>query len=443
MAAPAEPLLPVDPDPPPRPKRSIVLAAVGAAAAAIVAAGLLATRGGGPPPAEGPAPLAGDRGSARAPKKEPGAAGAPGDAAEERRAKELYDAAEAFERADPGEYERRAAHWRAVITTFPTSIWARKADQNYRATTTALEAFLDREFESTRKDAQALAAAGHYQDAIETIQSFKSAQTRDLLKRRAEVEIGVMENASRLAFNEAATKAKELAAQRDYAAARALFESLAGGAIPEVAARCRTVIDQLRNALAAQALHAESRRKEEARRAFRESAGPKLRSLVRSRQYDDALKELALPSSAALKDDIARERAAVADASSFWEAFLKTLRSRVGQDASLLLADGRRLAGRIAKIQPDRIVIEAAEGSVEAPLDSLHADVLVGWTIGRALAAEDPMTYLKAAFFFFCEGRDDLAKLYLATAKELNAPTEAAEKVFREGILRSATPLRK
>ena len=56
-----------------------------------------------------------------------------------------------------------------MVTSFPTSTWARKADEKHRSTSAALQAFLDREFESTRKDAQALAAAGHYVDALETM----------------------------------------------------------------------------------------------------------------------------------------------------------------------------------------------------------------------------------------------------------------------------------
>jgi hypothetical protein len=366
---------------------------------------------------------------------------------EGRRAKELYDAAEAFERAQPGDYEQRAARWREVVTKFPTTNWAQKADERQRAAVASLQAFLDREFESTRKDAQALAAAGHFVDAIDTIRNFRSAQTRDLLKRRADLEIGVLENSSRLAFNEAAAKAKELAARQAFGAAGALFEALAESAIPEVAAQCRIAIDQLKKAGAAQARDAEVHKGDEARKAFREGTAPKLLGFVRARQYEEALKELsaaaALATDGNVKDDLAAERASIADASSFWEGFLKALRSRSGQDATILLADGRRWTGKISRIQGDRIVMDVGDATVEAPLDKLHADLLVGWTLGRTLPAEDPVTYVKAALFFFCEGRDDLAKLYLATARELNGPAEEAEKVFRGGFLRSAMPLKK
>jgi hypothetical protein len=89
------------------------------------------------------------------------------------------------------------------------------------------------------------------------------------------------------------------------------------------------------------------------------------------------------------------------------------------------------------------VSIETADAPAETALDRLHADLLVGWTIGKTLPAEDALTYVKAALFFFCDGRDDLARLYLATARELNGPVAPAEKVFREGYLRAASAVRK
>ena len=444
MKTPTEPLLPVEPDAPSRLKLWVLLGAAGAALAATAVVVLLIRGGGAPPPAEAPAPAAGERPAARViANGRPTAAPESADAAEERRAKELYDAAEAFERAEPGDHERRAARWREIVTAHPTSPWGRRADEKHRAATAALQAFLDREFESTRRDAQALAAAGHFVDAIEAIQTFRTAQTREILKRRADVEIGALENACRLAFNEAAAKARELAVRRDYPAARALFEGLAPSAIPEVATRCREAVDQLAKAAAAQARLTDARQEEAARRAFREEIGPKLLALVRARQYDEALKELGSATSPALKEEVAAERAAIADASSYWESFLKALRGRAGQEATLLLSDGRRASGKIARVLPDRVAIDGPDGAVEVSLDKLHADLLVGWTIGRTLPAEDPVTYVKAGLFFFCEGRDELAKLYLATAKELHGPADAPEKVFRGGLLRAAAAIKK
>jgi len=444
MSTPSEPLLPVEPDRPSRLKLWLLLAGGGVAAAALIA-GLLLGRRTDPASAEPAGPASAERGSARPATKREAAAEKTHESGEERQAKELFDVAEAFERAEPGEYEQRAARWREVVTKFPTSSWGRKADERHRAALASLQAFLDREFESTRKDAQALAAAGHFVDAIDTISAFKTAQTRDLLRRRADLEIGVLENSSRVAFNQGVAKAKELTTRQNYGAAVALFESMAEGAIPEVARQCRLALDQLRKATEAQARDAETRKGDDVRKAFRDGTAAKLLGLVRTRQYDEALKELsgAAAANADLKEDLAAERASIADASSFWEGFLKALRARTGQEATILLADGKRWTGRISKIQADRVVMDVGDGTIETPLDRIHADLLVGWTLGRTLPAEDPVSYIKAALFFFCEGRDDLAKLYLATARELNGPVDAAEKVFREGFLRAATPLRK
>jgi hypothetical protein len=441
MSDPSEPLLPVGSE---GPSRRTPFVAIVLGAAFLIAIGfalLVVFRNSPPPPEVAPPTLPG----ATAPTPDKPKAGRSKtyeparDTGEERKAKELYDRAEAFERAEPGEYEKRIAHWREVVTTYPSSAWARKADERFRAASVSFQALLDREFDSTRKDAQSLAAAGHYLDAIETIQNYKSTQTREALKRRADLEIGAIQSASRLAFNETSARAKELTAKGDYPGASALFDALGRSAIPEVATKCRTAMDQLTTAAAAHARHAETRKGEEARRAFRQEVAPRLLGFVRARQYEDALRELsaaaAVPANAPLKEEIAAERASVADASSFWEAFLKTAKAKVGQEAVLMLSDGKRVIGKISRIQADRIVLEAGD---EAPLEKLHADLLVGWTLGRSLPAEEAVSYVKAAMFFFCEGRDDLARLYLATARELNGRSDEAEKVFREGFLRAA-----
>lgn len=443
MSHPSEPLLPVEPERPSRLKLWLGLGGVGLLAL-IVVAWLL--RDG--TPADKSAPTTDER-PGRAAKKE----GAPAVAepkrldGDERQAKELYEKAESFERAQPGEYEGRISRWREVVTTYPTTMWARKADDQHRAVVAAYQIFLDREFDSTRKNAQALSAAGHYLDAIEALRSYKAAQAREVLKRRADLEIEAIENASRAAFNETAIKAKDLASKGDYAAATALFEAVTRTAIPEVAARCAVALTQIQAASAAQARHLEVRKGEEVRRSVREETAPRVLAQLRARQYDEALKDLgaaaaALPAGS-VKEEIAAERASVADASSFWEAFLKTLKARTGQEVGVLMGDGRRLTGKVARIQPDRFVLESADGGTDVPFDKLHADLLVGWTIGKSLPAEDPVTYVKAALFFFCDGRDDLAKLYLATARELNGSVDAAEKVFREGYLRAAMFLKK
>src|SRR5207248_7954965 len=140
--------LPVEPDPPSRRKRWLGLAGASALAAAILVF-IQAGRGSKPPAPEIAGSAPGDLGIPRPSKKEPGgvAGGESRDSAEERQAMELYQAAEKYERSDPAEYEQRAARWREVVARFPTTTWARKADEKHKATTASLQSFLDREFE--------------------------------------------------------------------------------------------------------------------------------------------------------------------------------------------------------------------------------------------------------------------------------------------------------
>jgi len=157
MGTPDEPLLPVDPAPPSRRGLRIAIGAGVGAAALGLAAVLLLRRGEPPSAAEAPAAAADP--AARAAKPESGRRPADAPRAEdpeERRARERYEAAEAFERAQPGEFEKRMARWREVVSQHPASPWGKKADDRYRAAAAALQTLLDREFEGVRRDAQTL-----------------------------------------------------------------------------------------------------------------------------------------------------------------------------------------------------------------------------------------------------------------------------------------------
>src|SRR5436190_24377323 len=116
MGSPAEPLLPVEPDPPS--KRKLWLA-LGAGILVVAAAGaFVALRR----PAPEESPVAADPGAARPAKPEPGrkTADVPrSDDPDEREARELYEGADAFERSQPGDYEKRMARWREVVTKHP------------------------------------------------------------------------------------------------------------------------------------------------------------------------------------------------------------------------------------------------------------------------------------------------------------------------------------
>ncbi len=255
------------------------------------------------------------------------------------------------------------------------------------------------------------------------------------------------ENASRTAFNNAAIRAKQLAAKRDYAGASALFEEVRKSAGPEVAQSCTSALVQLKAAAADHEAYEQERRTEAAWKAVRTELVPKLAAFVRARAYPEALAELegAAKNEAwgPLADVFADERAAVAEAAAYWEAFQKSLQSRLGQMVSIQQLDKKRHGGKLAHLHDDRLQLDTPEGLMDIPFSTLHADILVGWTLGKTLPANEGASYVKAALFFFCEGREDLARRYLATAHELKGRADGAERIFREGLLRQAAPVKK
>jgi hypothetical protein len=325
------------------------------------------------------------------------------------------------------------AAWREVFAAHPGTAAARLAEERYRAAGEALQRLRDREFESVRKAARARAAAGHFVDAIEAVR----AEAKD--PRLAEVEIAALENQSRAAFNDAVREARKLAREGKAAEAALLFEAPAKGGIPEVAERSRAAIADLRKLAEEGRRAADGRRAEGAHREFREKGAPGILASVRARAYPAALRDLD-PAAAdpAIRDAVAEEREAVSRAAEFWEGFLKAARARTGQEVSILLRDATRLSGRLVAVRDDRIDLEAPPGISGVPFEKIHADQVVAWTIGKTLPAAEASTPLKAALFFFCEGNDDAARLYLATALERGAAIEAAERVIREGFLRAA-----
>lgn len=256
------------------------------------------------------------------------------------------------------------------------------------------------------------------------------------------------ENASRTAFNNAAIRAKQLAAKRDYTGAAALFEELRKNAGPEVAQSCTSALAQLKAAAADHKAFEQERLTEGAWKTVRTELVPKLAALVRARAYVGAMKELEAAARneawAPLHDTFADESAAVGEAFGYWTAFKNALIERRGQVVSILQLDKKRHTGKLAHIHEDWFQIETPEGLTDIPLATLHADILVGWTLGKTLPANEGASYVKAALFFFCEGREDLARRYLATAHELKGHADGAERIFREGLLRqAAAPVKK
>ncbi len=447
MGAPAEPLLP--PEEPRRFPLKLWLLLGGAAVAlggAVTIALLLPSSAPPPQEAEAGPSNSKERASTTAlpggPRKE-AAVRAQQNEAEEKAAQELYSSAEAFERATPGEPEKVMPRYLEVYQKHPTTRWGKKAEQKVRAIDQAFQASLEREFQVVKKDSQALAGAGHFSDAIEAVADYLKEQTRDALRQRAGREIASLENASREAFNRLAQQASGMAKRGGYAEAAELFVKLKEGAIPEVAVRCDAAIAELREAAKAFDASATSKQNEEAHKAFREGPATQVLALLRARRYDEGLKEF--DAAPAGLPELAAERGAIVQAAAFWEAFLKTLRSKINADVTIALAGPKepRVTGKLVRLGPDRAAIDTGDATAEALFEKVHVDQVVAWTIGKSLSAEDAATYVKAAFFFFCDGHDDLARLYLATAKEMGADITEPERVFREGLLRAASRVKK
>lgn len=444
MGAPAEPLLP--PEEPRRFPLKLWLL-VGGAAVALGGVVTIALRlPSSPPPEEAAAAPSPERAPAAAPSggaRKEAADRARQKESEEKAAQQLYASAEAFERATPGDPEKVMPRYLEVYQKHPTTGWGKKAEQRVRAIDQAFQASLEREFQGVKKDSQALAGAGHFTDAIETVADYLKEQTRDALRQRAGREIAALENASREAFNRLAQQASGTAKRGGYAEAAELFVKLKEGAIPEVAARCDAAIAELREAAKAFDASASSKQNEEAHKAFREGPATQVLALLRARRYDEGLKEF--DAAPAGLPDLAAERGAIVQAAAFWEAFLKTLRSKVNADVTIALAGPKelRVSGKLVRLGADRAALDTGDATAEALFEKVHVDQIVAWTIGRSLPAEDAATYVKAALFFFCDGHDDLARLYLATAKEMGADITEPERVFREGLLRAASRVKK
>ncbi len=348
---------------------------------------------------------------------------------EEKEARALFDAAEALERSQPDRPDLAMARYREVRVRHPQTSWAAKAEKRTVELEERLAKRVEAEFDGVRREARALADGGNFRGAIDALGRIP----KEILKPRADAEIAAVENEARKKFNATVKQAQELARKGSHEQASALFVSLEPFVPDDVRESGKSEIAAIQESrpsytearAAADVLAAEEQ-------AF--AAAPGLLDACRRRRYDEALRALdALPASSVRSD----EREAVAAAAAFWDAFVKALRGRVGQDVSLMLADGKRAAGRLAKVADDRCTV----GTAEVAFDRLHDDQVAVLALGGLPAA--PASYAAAAMHFSCQGRRDLSRVYLATAKEMGATVDALERAWRGGILRSAAAPKK
>ena len=361
---------------------------------------------------------------------------------EEESARKLYQAAVAHERANPDAADKNESLFRAVTLKHPGTTWASKAEAKVLSVGEAAPADRKDKLEEALKEARKLAAAGRPAKALEALKNLASGGARGMVRHRAKLEIAAIRNDLHVALNKAVAGAKPLAAAGEYDKAAALFAAVKTRTIPDVAARCDVAIAQLQAAAKEHAKHRQSRETIQAWEAVVATEAPKALKALRERRYGDGLailqKAAANPAYAPVKQALDDETAAVEEAGQFWKAFEKALKKQVDKEASFLLLDGKRVSGKLARVETARAFFRTAEGFAIVKKSEFHPDVLVSMTIGRALPSESPQTSMRAALFFTFDGRDDLARLYFATAREDGGKIERFERVFRRGLLRAA-----
>ncbi len=344
-----------------------------------------------------------------------------------------YEEARKFEEGNPKALDQIIAKYRAISWSWPTSSWAGLARERYLLLEESIAVRVGREFEAVRTAADEACGKGDYAGALKAVDRCIASATDAGLKRRAEVERVRVENRMRTAFNDAVAGAVKLAAAGKHEEAAALVEKVAAGVTPELAATCREEAGRIRTAKGASA----GATKIASEAGLRESAA-KLLPALRARDFDAALAGLKDPE-AALMPLVEDERAAIRAAGDVWKAVNTGIKARLGTDISLILADRTRVVGRLSKADAGSVQVEIPDGVKTVKLTDLHHDQLILFAFGRGgLADPPPQGCLKAAMFFYYAGNDALAKLHLATAKELGADIAKFEKVWREGLLRSA-----
>ncbi len=361
-------------------------------------------------------------------------------AEEEKAAKVLFDEAKAFE--DQDKPDLALQKYLDLSIKYPFSALAHQAGERSVEIEKRLKDLFVKEFEAARQASEKAVAAGEVVKAIEGLRAFAATASNDMVRRRAEGEAAQLENDARKAYNEALQKADALAKEHKYSEAAELLRAASERSIEEV----RTAAEKDRAALAEAGKAWGEWRARQQVEAAEESALKKVKALLpklKARKYDEALKELEaaakspayVPVAAILEGD----RALAAAAASWWEAVLKGLKARAGQEAAFQTADGKWTRGKLTKILEDRLIVRIEDTDVEVPLDKLHDDQVVLLATGRGgLAEGSGETYAKAAMWFFLEGKAETSRLYLATAKELGFAADSLEKSWREGYLRAA-----
>ena len=404
----------------------LIVAGAGLAAAIVVVA-LVVTRSKAEPMPEAPAlSLPTDPA-----KREPPKTSIPG-LDEEALARELYDQAERFSKENADKADVALGKFRDVSATYPLTSWAAKARDRAAALEDELGTLFEREFESLRQAAGSKAKEGDIVGALTAIDAYLAGNPKDILCRRAAIERVVIENAARDRFNAAVNQAGSLAKQQKHDEAIALFETMKKGAMADVASACGEEIEKLKAAKVAFAASLMDNNAAAAEEKFRAEAA-KIVPLARSRKFDDAI--AAIPAAVdPLKALVDRERSALKAAAQFAAAIEAGARSRIGQEVVVRTAD-KPAKGTLTKATATSVTVEEREVAYADMAD----DQLIVFAFAKGgLSAAAADSYVKAAMYFFYTGKDALARLELANAKELGAEIADFEAVWRSGLTRTA-----
>ena len=409
---------------------------------AVVVGLLVAGCGSGeaPPPESGPA--------APGPKSQDGKAAAPEgpksqESSPDSLAQAFLEEAGRREKAHPGKPDVALLAHHEVCVRVPFSAASKRALARCVELETDAVKAIESAFAQARATAEGLAKQGQFASAIASLASFAASTDKEALKRRAASLIELIENDARKAYVEAVRSARKSATAGSLDEAKRLLTSVSEKSTPEVrefaerdlalVERCREVADRKRSIAAEEA----------SLKVFGERATHLLRRL-KDRAYAEVLKELdaaiADPALAACKDRLTADRAAVAAASSFWDAIQKSLKARLNQEVTWKLADGKSVRGVLKKIHESGLSVKLDSSATEMPLDKLHPDQLLVMAISRDGLAEDQgASYGSAAMWFFLEGRQAESRVLLATASEMKADVQLLETSWRRGFFRLAS----
>ncbi|HEY3226394.1 MAG TPA: hypothetical protein VGK61_05310 [Planctomycetota bacterium] len=357
-------------------------------------------------------------------------------------AQALFEEAQRLEKTQAERPDLVLSGFHDVSVRHPFTTAGRRAASKCVDLEASLLEALHREFQVPHEAALKLRKEGRFGDAVAGLRSYLSTTTKEILKRRATAEIAFTENEARRVYGEAVTKARESAKRGVIDEAVALLKSASEPSTSEVregAARDLANLDEFRRA-------GEARKTAEATEAAQSAFGNRAHRLLKrlkERAYAEVLAELDAavkdPALAGCRDRLAGDRAVVAAAAAFWEAVQKNLKARVNQEVTLLTAEGKFIRGILKRIQENGASLRIEPSPGDVPLESLHTDQVLLFGFGReGLPEQAGTSCAAAAMWLFLEGRHDISRLELATARELGAEVDALEAAWRRGFFRAA-----